>query len=304
MEYRRLGKTGLEVSVVGFGCNHIGSPDYGYRDDRKSIEAVRRALDLGINYFDTADIYGAGRSEEILGEALKGRRPKAVISTKAGLKGGGMRDASPGSLKRALEQSLFRLKTDHVDIFLLHAPDAGVPIEESIGAIDGLVKEGKARFGGVTHAEIGEVKKVSSFGSFVVVQDCLNIFENGNYRKLIGFCAEKGLAFVGHSPFASGLLAKHSLGDNLRLLRRGIRKSHIYELMRLNMFAKAEGVRLNDLAMLWAAGQEGVSSMIIGTSSIAQLEEDVRSAGIRMGDEVSSRLNSLVSSFSGGQKEN
>lgn len=277
MKYRQLGKTGIEVSLIGFGCNHIGSPDYGYRDDRLSIEAVHRAIDLGINYFDTADVYGGRRSEEILGEALRGRRGKAIVSTKAGLVGNGKKDGRPEHLRKALERSLAALETDFVDIFLLHAPDPDVPIEDSIGMIEELVKEGKARFGGVTHADIDGIKRASSFKSFAVVQDCLNVFENRNYADLIEFCIGKGFAFVGHSPFASGLLAKNPFRAYLRLLRRGSWDPSLFKTIRLNMIAKRSDAGLLQLAILWAINQKGVSTVIMGTSSISQLEENVRS---------------------------
>lgn len=304
MEYRRLGKTGLEVSTVGFGCNHIGSPDYGYKDDRKSIEAVHRAVDLGINFFDTADLYGGRRSEEILGQALRGRRSKVVISTKAGLVGNGKKDGRPENLRRAFEQSLIKLKTDFVDIFLLHAPDVDVPIEDSIGAIDELVKEGKARFGGITHATIEEVRKASSFKSFAVVQDCLNIFENSNYKNLIEFCVDKGFAFVGHSPFASGLLARDSFGGYLRFLYGGFRKHRLLELIRLDEVARTANIKLLHLAILWAIKQKGVSSIIVGTSSISQLEEDAHSIRIELDKDIFLKIDDLVSSFSCRFKEN
>lgn len=302
MEYRRLGKTGLEVSAVGFGCNHIGSPDYGYRDDRKSIEAVHRAVDLGINFFDTADLYGGRRSEEILGQALGGRRSKVVISTKAGLVGNGKKDGRPENLRMALEQSLIRLKTDFVDIFLLHAPDVDVPIEDSIGAIDEFVKEGKARFGGVTHATIEEVRKASSFKSFMVVQDCLNIFENRNYKNLIEFCVDKDFAFVGHSPFASGLIAGDSFSGYLRFLYRGFRKHRLLELIRLDKIARTADVKLLHLAILWAIKQKGVSSIVVGTSSISQLEEDAHSIAIALDKDIFLKIDDLI--FSCRLKEN
>lgn len=286
MKYRQLGKTGIEVSLVGFGCNHIGSPGYGYRDDRRSIEAVHRAIDLGINYFDTADVYGGRRSEEILGEALKGRRDKAIVSTKAGLVGDGRRDGRPEHLRKALEQSLTKLKTDFVDIFLLHAPDPDVPIEDSVGMIEELVKEGKARCGGVTHADVDEIKRASSFKSFAVVQDCLNVFENRNYTDLIEFCIGKGFAFVGHSPFASGLLARNPFRAYLRLLRRGSWDPGLFNMIRLNMIAKRADAGLLQLAILWAINQKGVSSVVMGTSSISQLEENAQSIDAKIDEKV------------------
>lgn len=144
MHYRKLGKTGLDVSVVGFGCNQIGSDRMGYRNFESAKGAVFFALDKGVNYFDTADVYGDRKSEEWLGRILGSERQKVIISTKAGLTGDGGRNGRPDHLRNSLENSLKKLKTDYVDIFYLHRPDPKIPLAESIGGIDKLIQEGKA----------------------------------------------------------------------------------------------------------------------------------------------------------------
>src|SRR3989339_2178371 len=176
MHYRKLGKTGLDVSIIGFGCNQIGSDKRGYKDFTLARDAIFFALDHGINYFDTADVYGEKKSEEWLGRILGAARSKVIISTKAGLTGDGGRNGHPDHLRKSLENSLKKLKTDYVDIFYLHRPDPKIPIAESIIAIDKLIQEGKTRFGGVSQLDKKDLETIKTSNAISCVQYCLNFF--------------------------------------------------------------------------------------------------------------------------------
>lgn len=297
MEYRTLGKTRLKVSVLAFGSNQIGSSIYGYKDDKKALESISKAIDLGINFFDTADVYGEEKSECLLGQALLGRRHDVIISTKAGLKGGGRRDGRPEHLKFALEKSLIKLKTDYVDIFFLHAPDSQIPIEESFGAIDDLVKEGKARFAGVSHASVEQLERISSFKSFVVVQDCLNIFTHESVADIIPFCLRHNIGFVAHSPLSSGLLGGKYFATPFNKLiffdYRFWNPEFLY-LVKLEQIARKMNASLPQLAIAWTVWHDGVDTVVMGTSSISQLLHNIDSLRVNLEADYVRQIDSLI----------
>ncbi|HEY7250655.1 MAG TPA: aldo/keto reductase, partial [Methylomirabilota bacterium] len=157
MRYRPFGRTGLQVSVVGFGCWPMAGDRYGAIEDDEAIRAIHRALDRGVNCVDTAPAYGAGHSEEVVARALEGRRPDVILVTKCAVKApplgqpGPLRDASRANIFREIEASLERLRTDWVDVLLVHWPDAGTPVEETMRALDDVVASGRARFVGVSN---------------------------------------------------------------------------------------------------------------------------------------------------------
>lgn len=226
---RKLGKDGPEVSAMGLGCWAIGGPfefdgrpaGWGKVDDRKSVRAIRRALDLGITFFDTADVYGCGRSERVLGRALSGRRDEVVVTTKFGLlfdeetKQGGGSDVSPAYVRRACEASLRRLDTDRIDLYQLHGGAGDVAGAEGvIEVLEELVAEGKIRHYG-TSEDSSEVLAVFARGEHCAsVQTQVNVF--GADDEVIRLSEERGLAVVCRSPLAMGLLTgKYAPGQNV-----------------------------------------------------------------------------------------
>lgn len=302
MEYRILGKTGLKVSALAFGGNQIGSSVFGYKDDRKAAEAILKAIELGINFFDTADVYGERNSEKVLGQALLGRRHGIIISTKAGLTGDGRRNGHPEHLKSALEKSLVKLKTDYIDIFFLHGTDPEVPIEDSVGAIDDLMKEGKVRFAGVSHASVGQLEKITSFSSFAAVQDRLNIFAQESATEIIPFCQRYDIGFSAHSPLSSGLLAGKYFMTPFRTPiffdYRFWNPEFLY-LVRLKELAGKLNVSLPQLSLAWVLRHEGVGSVIMGTSSISQLEHNIGSLRIKLDRDNLRDIDTMLSIRSG-----
>src|SRR3989304_8306189 len=213
MYYRKLGKTGLNASVIGFGCNQIGSGKTGYKDFARAKEALFLALDKGINYFDTADVYGERLSEEWLGRILGSERAKVIISTKAGLTGDGGRNGHPNHLKNSLENSLRRLKTEYVDIFFLHRPDPKIPLTESIGGIDKLIQEGKARFGGVSQLDEKDLETLKDSEAISCVQYCLNIFNFQTTYSVKSTIVNRQYGLSTFSPLASGWILKKKYLD-------------------------------------------------------------------------------------------
>lgn len=272
-----LGNTGLRVSALAFGGNQIGSPNFGYRDEKKASESIMKAVDLGINYFDTADVYGNKNSEAILGKALKGYRHSTVISTKAGLIGNGKINGHPKYLRTSLEQSLIKLKTDYVDIFLLHKPDPKIPIEESISAIDELAMEGKCRFSGVANANLKQLIKLLPIKSFGIAYDCMNILKHKCLKDTIPFCKEHNIGFVSYSPFSSGLLGKSYLNKHFRkpiFLDHRFWNPEFPYVIKLGEMAKNFGMDLPELSLAWVL-RKSIGSIVVGTTSIQQLIENV-----------------------------
>ena len=229
MEKRKLGKSGVQVSPMGLGCWAIGGPfefdgrpaGWGEVDDAESVRAIRRALDLGVTFFDTADVYGCGHSERVLGEALSERRDEAVVATKFGLlfdegtRTGGGADTSPAYIRSACEASLRRLETDRIDLYQLHggAEDA-TSAEGVVEVLEELVGEGKIRSYG-TSVDAPEVVRVFAKGEHCVsVQTQLNVF--GADEEVIRICEQEGLAVVARTPLAMGLLTgKYAPGKNV-----------------------------------------------------------------------------------------
>ena len=235
---RLLGKSGIEVSALGMGCWAIGGPFYdpdgrpvgwGEVDDAESIRAVAAAIDHGITFFDTADVYGAGHSEEVLGEALQGRRDAVVVATKFGNRFDSETkkilgpDSSPAYLRQAVEASLRRLNTDYIDLYQLH--EWGLEIEkadDTLDELERLVDEGKIRAYGWSTDEMGRVRHIADRKHCVAIQNALNIFAYD--PELQTFCEKRGLASINRSPLAMGLLSgKYSpdSGFNKRDIRSG-----------------------------------------------------------------------------------
>ena len=213
METRRIGS--LEVSVVGLGCMN-----FGWRiDENESVKVIDAALDAGINFFDTADIYGQGQSEEFVGRALGRRRDDVLIATKFGLEmGDGRKGARPAYIREAVEASLERLGTDRIDLYQLHRPDPATPIADTLGALDGLVRQGKVREIGCSNFSVAQIREAAaaaeSGASFVSVQNELNVIQREALLDVLPECASRGLAFLPYFPLASGLLTgKYRLGQ-------------------------------------------------------------------------------------------
>ena len=226
---RNLGINGPEISAIGLGCWAIGGPfefdgrpaGWGEVDDEESVRAIRRALEIGVTFFDTADVYGCGRSERVLGRALKGRRDEAVVATKFGLlfdeatKKGGGSDVSPAYIRRACEASLRRLRTECIDLYQLHAGAGDAAGAEGVvEVLEGLVAEGKVRYYG-TSEDSPEVVGVFAEGEHCAsVQTQVNVF--GADEEILRTCKERGLAVVCRSPLAMGLLTgKYAPGKNV-----------------------------------------------------------------------------------------
>lgn len=304
METRRIGS--LEVSVVGLGCNNFGMR----LDAGGTREVVHAALDAGINFFDTADIYGKGLSEEYLGPALGRRRSEVVLATKFGMKMDERRKgARPEYLRQALEDSLSRLGTDHVDLYQLHEPDPEVPIADTLGALDELVKAGKVREIGCSNFSAEQLREAEAAvgdgaARFVSVQNEYSLFHREPEREVLAECERLGIAFIPYFPLASGLLTgKYRKGRPMPQGTRLTSGSRFADLLSddklevvesLIAFAESRGHTLLDLAFSWLLAKPVVVSVIAGATSPEQSRSNAGAAGWRLTEEDLAEIDRLA----------
>ncbi|OYU71276.1 MAG: aldo/keto reductase [Alphaproteobacteria bacterium PA2] len=311
MELRRLGTSGLKVSAVGLGCNN-----FGMRIDQAQTQAVvDAALEAGITLFDTADIYGGSKSEVFLGEALKGKRNKAVIATKfanpmgegAYLKGGSRR-----YIVSAVEASLKRLQTDHIDLYQMHVPDADTPIEETLRALDDLVRDGKvlylgnSNFTGWQIADAEWISRTSKLDRFVSAQNLFSLLERGAAKEVLPACDHFGLGFLPFFPLASGLLTgKYKRGEaapeGTRLAAWGARgqaalsERNLDRVEKLEAWASNQGHTLLELAFAWLLAHPAVSSVIAGATSPEQVHANAAAASWTLSAQDRDEVTKLIS---------
>ncbi len=284
MEKRRMGS--LEVTLVGLGCNN-----FGWRIDAAATAAVvQAAIDEGINFFDTADIYGGGQSEEFLGRALGRRRGDVLIATKFGMKMDDQRQgAKPAYVRQAVEDSLRRLGTDHIDLYQLHTPDPAVPIADTLDALEGLVQAGKVREIGCSNFSAAQLREAN--GRFASVQNQYSLLHREPEEEVLPECVRAGVAFLPFFPLASGLLSgKYRRGEALPEGSRGQAGwgPKVYTEVNLAMvewliqFAEAKGHTLLELAFSWLASRPAVASVIAGATSAGQVRANASAANWKL----------------------
>ena len=311
MEYKSLGASGLQVSAVGLGCNNFGMRI----DKEKSAEVVARALELGINFFDTADIYGGTLSEQFLGEALGERRQHVIVATKFGGptgEGPGNRGGSRGYIMQAVEASLRRLNTDYIDLYQYHFRDPKTPIEESLRAMDDLVRSGKVRYIGASNmpawqaVEAHWVAKSEHLNSFITAQNEYSLIDRRAERELMPACRQHGIGILPYFPLASGLLTgKYSRSEapaeDTRIGAWGARGQELltdrnFDIVEgLQKFAAERGKNLLDVAIGWLAGQDVVSSVIAGATQPEQVEQNAAAADLHLSPEELAEIDTITS---------
>jgi aryl-alcohol dehydrogenase-like predicted oxidoreductase len=289
MELRQLGDSDLRVSRVGLGCNNFG----GRVDVERTRAVIDAALTEGVTFLDTADVYGGqGRSEQFIGEILRGRRDQAVIATKFGNDmgdvNGAVRDDARGSrdyVRKAVETSLQRLETDYIDLYYYHRPDNVTPVEETLAALDELVSEGKVRAIGCSNFSTEQLTAAESHARstgkthFVALQNQYSLLERSPERELIPLCREYDVGFVPYFPLASGLLTgKYRRGEpppaGTRLEARpaSLTDENFDRVERYEQFAVDHGHSILELAIAALASQPGIPSVIAGATSPEQLK--------------------------------
>jgi aryl-alcohol dehydrogenase-like predicted oxidoreductase len=294
MLYRQLGKSGARVSVIGLGTNRFGFE----RMPQAEVDRVLAgAADLGVNFIDSADIYQGGRSEETIGNALKGRREQFVLATKYYNKTGeGPNDwgASRLHLNHAVEASLRRLQTDSIDLYYLHNYDETTPVEEMLRGLDDLVRAGKVRYIGASNflawqlARANLLAELRAWSSFVVIQSHYHLLERSLEKEMLPYCASQGVGLVPYFPLAGGFLTgKYKSGAPAPAGSRGESSGYVQQYMtdanytfveRLTAWARERGHTCGDAAQAWLLAHPEVSSVISGATRLEQLQENVKAA--------------------------
>ena len=289
MEYRPLGS--LKVSLVGIGCNN-----FGWRTDAAgSAAVVDAALDAGINFFDTADVYGAGQSEEFLGKALKGRRDKAIIATKFGMKmGEGKEGARPEYIRQALEASLQRLKIDTIDLYQIHFPDPNTPIEDTLQVLNDAVKAGKVREIGCSNFSAEQMRAARATSGpryFASVQNDYSLMKRDAEADVLPECSRSGVAFLPYFPLANGLLTgKYRKGRPFPDSSRGkdafgprvFTPENMERVEALIAFAESRNHSLLELGFSWLTARPEVCSVIAGAKTPDQVRANSNAASWKL----------------------
>ncbi len=310
MEYRTLGKSGLKVSAIGLGGNNFG----WWADEQASIAVINQAIDLGINFIDTADMYDRGRSEEFVGRAVKGKRANVVIATKFGYPMGDSPNERGGSrhyIMKAAEDSLRRLQTDYIDHYQIHLPDLTTPIEETLRALDDLVRAGKVRYIGCSNftgwqlCEALWTSKVKNLHTFVTIQSRYNILERQIESEVVPCCQAYDIGVIPWGPLAGGFLTgKYPREDRSSVDGRLSGGNRLYEniftranwnrLAKLQAFAIEHGHTVVELAISWLLAKPWVSTVIAGARKAQQVEANVAAIEWKLTAEEITEIEALL----------
>lgn len=317
MQYRPLGKSGIEASVIGLGTSALGGWMWGEMDERESEDAIRAALDAGITLIDMAAIYNFGRAEEIVGRTIAGRRDEIVLATKCGLRwdqdqgelhyyfdGKGLsaakapgsrpiyKNLAPDSIRYELEQSLRRLKTDRIDLYQTHLPEAHTPIEDTMATLLALKDEGKIRAIGASNVNLDRIKGYVGHGELDAVQNRFSMLDREDAGEILPFCRERQVAYLAYSPMAMGLLSgkigpERSFGESDR--RRGHARFSVENrervrnlLEELRPIAEAHQLSFAQLAAAWAFHQPGLTHALMGARNPRQAQENAHAGDVRL----------------------
>ncbi|HVZ60250.1 MAG TPA: aldo/keto reductase [Terriglobales bacterium] len=311
MQMRKVGKSGLQVSAIGLGCNNFGARI----DLEASRKVIDKAIEVGITLFDTADSYGnMGGSETILGQVLGARRKQIVLATKFGNPmnaEGTLKGASRGYIVQAVEASLKRLRTDWIDLYQLHKPDPLTPMEETLGALNDLIRQGKVRYVGCSNLPAWQVvesqwiSKELGVGNFVCCQDEYSLVVRDVERELIPAIAKYGLGLLPFFPLASGLLtgkyAPHQappkgtrFAEWERLAGRFLSAANVKKAEKLKDYCERNGHTLIELAFSWLLSKPEVSSVIAGATSVGQVEQNAHAGSWQMTPEDLAEVDRLT----------
>ncbi len=310
MEYRKLGKSGLNISEIGLGVNTFG----WYVDEQTSISIVNHALDLGINYIDTADWYNQGRSEEFVGKAVKGKRSQVTIATKFGLpmgEGPNERGGSRYHLVKAIDASLKRLDTDYIDLYQIHAFDPSTPLEETLRTLDTLVRAGKVRYIGCCNFAAWQIcealwtSRVNNLESFITAQSSYNLIERDIEQEVVPCCQAHDIGVIPWGPLAGGFLTgKYRRGKKAPVGTRFSYQPRLYshvwhddanfdKLAKLQAFAAERGHSVGELAISWLLSHSWVSTVIAGVTKPEHVSANAAAAEWKLTTEEIAQLGEL-----------
>ncbi|KIQ14765.1 aldo/keto reductase [Flavobacterium sp. MEB061] len=316
MKYRKLGTTGEELSALGLGCMGM-SFAYGPADDKESLATLEKALDLGVNFWDTADMYGNGANEELISKVLVPNRDKIFIATKFGFRfkdgiagpssaSGTYFDGSPAWMKVAVEQSLKRLKIDTIDLYYAHRVDPNVPIEETVGAMADLVKEGKVRYLGLSEVSANSLRKAHAVHPISAVQSEYSLLTRDVENGILKTTRELGISLVPYSPLARGLVTNKLNVDTLAIddFRRTLPRYQSENIDNNNKlienfaaFAASKSCTPAQLALAWVLAQGEDIIPIPGTKKRNYLQENVGAIEVKLTSADLTVINELINRY-------
>ena len=309
VEFRRLGSSGLKVSAIGLGGNTFG----GTVDGDEAVATIRRALECGVTFIDTADMYARGRSEELIGQAIPGRRHDVIVATKLRHpmgEGPYQSGLSRRWMIRALEDSLRRLQTDYIDLYQAHAPDDETPLEETLRAMDDLVRQGKVRYVGCSNymawqlARALGISRAAGLEPWVSVQPKWNLLDGLSDPQLLPACRALGVGIIPYTPLASGVLTgKYRAGEepppdsrvsHYPRMRALLSDERLTKVERLREWAEHRGRSVAELAIAWLLAHPEVSTVIVGARTPQQAEENLTALSWRLNEQERDEVAALV----------
>lgn len=306
MHYRKLGRTNVNISSIGLGCMGM-SEFYGTTNDAQSMQVINRAIDIGINFLDTADVYGRGHNEQLVGKVVRERRNEVVLATKFG----NVRDEQgnwtgvngrPEYVQKACEDSLRRLGIDQIDLYYQHRVDVEVPIEDTVGAMKKLVEQGKVKYLGLSEAAASTIRRAYKVHPIVALQTEYSFWTRDPEPEILPTCRELGITFVAYSPLGRGFLSDlkpENLEENdyrrhNPRFQEGVVGHNLKVRERLGEIAREKGCTTSQLALAWLLHQGDDIVPIPGTKRIKYLEENAAAVDIRLTDRDLARIDEVA----------
>ncbi len=304
MNYRILGKSDLNVSVVGLGTWAMGNDFFGHVEDSESINAIHAAIDSGINLIDTAPPYGSGHSEEVVGRAISGMRDRVIVATKVGVyrkKGEFVRDLKPDSIRRQMEDSLRRLKIDAIDLYQIHWPDPETPLEASLEVLERLKEDGKFRHLGVSNFSIEQMDVVRRHMPLVSLQPHYSLLQRSVDAEILPYCVKNEIGALGYGTLAGGILTGKF--RDIPKFAEGDTRSDFYDYFREPLWGRVQrlldvlrgiaadrSVQVAHVAIAWAMQQQGITCALVGAKSEKQAESNAKAGDFVLTSQEMSRI--------------